>query len=360
MIIEVTDLHLRDLQFLVTRADGRLVDFSQLVTDYTWMDHVNVAGAEVSITAEGLPELVNQIGMEGTTAAVKATVPNVIDGRMEHREIWRGFFEEVVNERTAESVTRQITAYDAGKLLATDEEDYVFRDATLSGIVNRVATDFSIPVGEVETTSTVLGNIVCRGESLWDLFQKGVQRHQDITGETFRILFREGRISMFRMAQTDRWWIFEVGRSIHNLRQTRSIAEMENRIRVYGQIEDELTKPEVEATVESVQSQGIFGLRQKVEYVSTADDREVILDIAQRRINRNSIPEETIEISGWAIPLLRAGEAVEAIDVDMGVSGIYFVESLEVTFNSDSAEGVAQCRRAPVDPGLWMNQLVVA
>lgn len=360
MIIDVTDLQLSSFRFMVTRADGRIVDFSQLVSEFVWSDHVNIAGAEVSITAEGEPRMVNQIGMEGTTAMITAVTPDVLNGRYGRREFWRGFFEEVNDEHSSEAMVKSITAYDAGKLLASDEEDYVFKEATLSQILYRVAADFSIPLGVVVDTTVALGNIVCRGETLWDLFQKGIQRHQDLTGETYRIFFRQGKINMIRQAAAERWWVFEVGRSIQNLRRNRSIADLENRVRIYGNVEDELDKPPVEATIENVGSQGTYGLRQRVEYVSAAEDVDRARELAQIRINRHSIPDETVEVTGWAVPLLRAGEAVQIIDSDLGVSGMFFAESIECTFAADVATSVALCRKTPIDPGLYLDQLVVA
>lgn len=359
MIIEVTDLHLGGIRFLVTRADRKKVNFSQLVTQFSLTDHVNVAGMEVSITAEGPPSLINQIGMEGSTSSISAVVPDVTTGRPALRELWRGFFEEVVDDRGPSMVSRSITAYDPGKLLATHEEDYVFKKATLSGVVRRIVQDMGLPVGSVPSTSRDLGNIVGRGESVWDVIQKAVQRHHDLTGETYRIMFREGRLQMVRQGAPEKWWVFEVGRSLQNFRRTRSIAEMENRVKLYGNVEDDLTKPKIEAVVENRQSQEIYGLRQRVEYVS-AEDRQKVRDVAEQRIELRSIPDETIEVTGWVVPLLRAGDPIRVIDREMGISGKYYVESIDCTWSSDRAESVATCRREPITPGLFMDQLVVA
>lgn len=361
MIIDVSDLQLNGLSFVVTRADGATVDFSQLVTDFVWSDHVNVAGAEVSIEAEGDPSLVNQIGMEGSTSMVLGVFPDLVTGQMGRREMWRGFFEEVVDERRGAAQSRQITGYDIGKMLATDEEDYVLRGETLSQVVRRVCTDFSVPVLSLPETAQGLGNIICRGETLWQgVFQKAIQRHKDLTGEVWRIRFERGGLVLLPQGGLDHWWIFEVGRSLLTTRRTRSIADLENRVRVYGQVSEDLAKPLVEADIQNEQSQGIYGLRQRVEYLASADDRQKVFDLAEQRINKNSIPLETIEITGWAVPLLRAGDQVQVEDSEMGLTGTFFVESVECQWSMDSAFSSATLKRQAIDPGLFLDELVVA
>jgi hypothetical protein len=304
--------------------------------------------------------LVNQIGLEGTTASVRAKLPDVLTGQLQEQEIWRGFFEEVVDERSTGVMRRDITAYDIGKYLATDEEDYVMQNTSLSGMLHRIATDFSIPVGTIPDTATNLGNIVGRGEKLWDIIQKGVQRHKDLTGVVWRPFFRDGRLQLMQQGTAEKWWVFEVGRSLERVRRTRTIADLENRVKVYGQVEDELAKSKVEATAENADSQRIYGLRQRVEYVATPEDRKRVLDVANERVKRNAIPDVTIEIHGPAIPMLRAGETIEAVDAEMGLSGMFFAESLECSWTSSKATTIGTCRRAPIDPGLWMEELVVA
>lgn len=360
MIIELNDLHLGGISFQVTRADGKRVDFSQLVTAFSLGDSVNVAGTEVVITAEGPANLINAIGQEGSTAVVSAPLPDVATGRVVRREMWRGFFEDVSDDRSSRGVVRRITAYDPGKLLATHEEDYVFKGSTLSQVVTRIAKDFEIPVGSVPSTSRALGNIVSRGDNLWSTIQKAVQRHHDLTGETYRVKFEAGKIHLVRQGAQTHWWVFEVGRSLHGLRRSRTIADLENRVKIYGEVKDELSHPKVEAVIENTQSQRVYGLRQRVEYLSEADDRKKVRDLAQQRIDLRSIPDETIEVSGWAVPLLRGGEKIRVIDQELGVTGMFFVENVDCQWTSDGATSVALCRREPITPGLFMDQLVVA
>lgn len=359
-VIDLSDIHLGGIQFRVLRADGGVVDFSNMVSGFTWSDSVNVAGAEVGLEVEGPSELINQIGMEGTTFKVTSPLPEVTTGRVTRREMFRGFFEDVNDDRSSSGVARSITAYDIGKMLATDEEDYVFRGQTLSAIVIRVCTDFSIPIGSVPDTGRSLGDIVNRGGSLWDLFQRAVQKHHNISGETYRILFRDGRLYLERQASNTHWWVFEVGRSAQTFSRRRSIADLENRVKIYGNVTDDLAKAKVEATVENTQSQGIYGLRQRVEYASDADDRKKVREVAEQRIKLRAIPEEKIEVRGFAVPLLRAGERVRLIDPELRVTGLFYVETAECSWYSDSSESVLICRKDPVTPEIFLDDLVVA
>lgn len=361
MIIQLPDLHLSGIDFLVTRRDGNLVDFSQLVTAYTWSDHVNTAAAEAVIEAEGSVANILQIGWEGSTGLVRAPLPDLASGRIAMREMWRGFFEEIDDERTVTGMQRTITAYDIGKLLATHEEDYVLRGETLSGIVRRICSDFSIPMGLITETSKSMGDIICRGESLWEgVLQKAIQRHFDLTGVVMRVRFVEGRLQLVPQGGSDRWWIFEVNRSLQRFRRVRSIADLENRVRIYGQVTEDIAKAKAESNIENTWSQDTYGLRQRVEYLAGAEDRQRVFDMAETRIKRNAIPTDTVEITGWAVPLLRAGEQVQVIDHELKLSQVYYVESAEVQWTNESSYSVATCKREPIDPEVFLDELVVA
>ena len=361
MIISLPDLHLSGIKFYTTRRDGHLVDFSQLVTSYTWTDHVNTAAAEVVIEAEGSVGQILQIGWEGSTGVVQAPLPDLATGRIASREMWRGFYEEVDDDRSVTGMQRTITAYDIGKHLATHEEDYVLRGETLSGIVRRLAADFSIPLGIVTETSRSLGDIICRGDTLWTgVLQKAIQRHFDLTGVVMRIRFVQGRLQLVPQGGQERWWIFEVNRSLQKFRRTRSIADLENRVRIYGQVTEDIAKAKAEADLNNQWSQDTYGLRQRVEYLAGAEDRQRVFDMAQVRLDRNAIPEDTVEITGWAVPLLRAGEQIQVIDHELNLSQVYFVESSEVQWTNESSFSTATCKREPIDPEVFLDEMVVA
>ncbi len=358
--VDVSDIHLRDIQFQVTRADGRVFDFSDVVTEFNWMDHVNTAGAEAGISCVGEVADILKIGGEGSSCVVKAPLVDLDTGTLVVRELWRGTFEDVIDTRSQGQIERTITGYDIAKYLATNEEDYVFKGSTLSKMVTQVLNDFDIPTGTIVPTSVGLGTIISRGRSLWDLFQEIVQRHADLTGEVFYVFAESGRISTRKQGEQSRYWVFEAGESISDVRRSRSVSDMINRIKIYGVFEGEDAKPSVSATKENTAAQTLYGLRQRIEYLGSAEDEAKVLEIAQKTLDRFTVPDESLEITGWLVPNLRAGEQIRFVDAEWGLNRLYFVESIDTTWATHRAETVATVRREAVDPDLILGEVTVA
>lgn len=358
-VVDLTHIHLADIELAVTRQDRRVLDFSELVVAVRYTDHVNVAAAELSVTVRGPVAEVLKIGGEGTTAVVTAPIPDLATGSVVRQELWRGFFEEVVDDRWPGNIERTITAFDLGKLLM-HEEDFVFVNRTLSAIITEVAEGFGIPLGAVPTTTQQLGKIIHRGRRVWDTFQEAVQRHADLTGEVYRVRASRGRLELRLQGEGSRMWEVEFGDSLTNLRRTSSIRELKNRVKIYGVFEGEEEKPSVHATIDRADSQALYGVRQAVEYLPSADDAAKVQSAAERRLDRVSVPDQSIEVTSWLLPALRAGDPLWIKDPETKVDGKYIVESVTVDWSAESASSVALCRREPVDPGLLLDEVTVA
>lgn len=355
--VDVSDIHLRDIRFEVTRADGRVANYSEMVSEFNWSDHVNTAGAEVSISCAGKVADILAIGGEGSSGRITAPLINLDTGLLVRRELWQGTFEEIVDNRAEGQIERYITGYDIAKFLATNEEDFVFTNPTLSSLVASICADFSVPLGTNTATTQTLGQIISRGRSLWELLQDAVQRHADLTGEVFRIYATGGRLNTRLQGDQSRYWVFESGESLMDMRRTRSVRDMINQIKVYGVFEGEADKPAVESVKSNETAKGLYGLRQRVEYIASAEDEARTLTMAQKTLDRFSVPEEIVEITGWLVPSLRAGEQVRFIDTEYGINRLYFVESIDTAWAPHRANTTATLRREAVDPDILLDEV---
>ncbi len=357
--VDVSDIHLRDIQFKVTRADGRVVDFSDLVTGFRWADHVNLAGVEVDLTLAGPVSLMLQIGGEGSSCRITAPLVDLKTGQIKRQEIWQGIFEDVVDLRREGMTERVITAYDILHNFAVSEEDFVFKGLSLSSILKKICRDFDVPKGRIVDSNRNLGQIISRGDTLWDTVQKAVQKHFDATGEVFRVFAEFGKVKMVRQGNQDFVWRFEDEWSLTRVRRSRSLAPVINQVKVYGSFVSDSDKPSVKSTRKNTSSQDKYGLRQRIDYASEDDEQDVI-DIAKATIKRFAAPEETLEITGWLVPNLRAGEQIRYKDTEMKIDRLYYVESMEANWSAEMADSVALCKRSEVDPGIILDEVSVA
>jgi hypothetical protein len=355
--VDVSDIHLRDINFQITRADGRVFDFSDVVTGFSWSDHVNTAGAEASIDCVGSVADILKIGGEGSSAEITAPLVDLDTGKLVRRELWRGTFEDVVDQRREGQIERNITAFDIAKFLAGTEEDYIFTNSSLSNILTRVCNDFSIPKGDIPSTGVSVGQVINRGGTLWDMLQEAVQRHVDLTGEVYYVYAMGGRINLRKQGDQSRYWVFEAGESLQTARRTRSVANLINQVKIYGVFEGETDKPVVVAVKKNDTSQGLYGLRQRIDYVPSAEDEAKVVTVAEKILDRYAAPDETLEITGWLVPNLRAGEKVRYVDTEWGLNRLYYVESIDTQWNLSRAETVATVRREAIDPELILAEV---
>lgn len=357
--VDVSDLHLRDIQFKVTRADGRTVDFSDLVTNFRWVDHVNLAGVEVDLNLAGDVKTMLQIGSEGSSCRIVAPLVELKSGQIKRQELWRGIFEDVVDQRAEGIMERVITAYDILHNFAVSDEDFVFKGLSLSSILKKICRDFSVPIGSIVDSKRNLGQIISRGDTLWDTVQKAQQKHFNATGDVYRIFAEKGKINMVLQGAQDFIWRFEDAWSLSKMRRSRSLTSVINQVKVYGSFVSDSDKPSVKSTRKDTSSQNKYGLRQRIDYAAE-DDEQDIIDIAKATIKRFAAPEETLEITGWLVPNLRAGEQIRYKDTEMGINRLYYVESMEANWSAEQADSIAMCKRSEVDPGIILDEVSVA
>lgn len=362
MIIDVTDIRLEDLRAYVTRADGARVNFSELVTSVTLNDHVNTAAVEVGFELAGEANEVSQIGLEGSSVLLVSPMVDIESGEIRRSEIFRGTITTSTDEDMAGSqdqVSRQFTCHDL-LWYWKSEGDFVFRNQTLSAIFRSICSEYDVPIGDVTDTTERLGTVVGRGSTLWDVMQEALQRHADLTGEVFRVNAQRGRVSLSQQGNQDHWWVFERSRNLREFRRTRSIDEIKNDVKVYGVYEGELDKPKVVSRFGDDRSQELYGTITHVEYLPTTEETDRVNKAAKQILDRHSKPDSQIEISGWVVSNLRAGDQVRLINRNLGVSARYYVETMEVTWRQGDAQTYALCREDPVEPDLILTDVVAS
>ena len=93
-----------------------------------------------------------------------------------------------------------MTGQDPNWFLSSTEEDWVSLNETLSEVVMSMAAEYSIPLGDIVATETPLGQIVGRADPLWEVLAEAVQRHHNLTQDTYRI-FSPRRVAAHEAAR---------------------------------------------------------------------------------------------------------------------------------------------------------------
>ena len=359
----VSSLDLGDLQFQVTEANGTRVDFREFVQGFSVSDNVNTAGSQAQFVLAGPLDQIILIGDEGSSCRVEAQLAHqeglIFQDRTSLSLLWDGLWETITDERQEGSLTRYITGFDLAKTLADSEDDWVFQNKSLSDILRSMASSLELPLGEVSTTTTDLGQIIGRGSSVWSVLQEAVQRHAYLTGNVYRILAVDGKIEMRRQGADYYFWTFDVGGALRTARREKSTSQILNVIRVYSRAEGEGRASLVDE-VYDLSSQRLYGLRQRVLYLGKDATVEEVRRRAQYMLDESRAPSEKFTITGLVVPGLRAGDRVRVIDEEWKIDRLYFVESVESSWAVNDVSCSITLQKEPVEPGINISDEVLA
>ena len=346
---------LSEMRFETLRADGGRVLHNNLVQGWSWSETVTTAGVESQTVLHGALETIAEVGDVGTTARISGPMVDVETGESTTGVLWEGMWETLVDERHETHLTRYYTGFDVAKLLANTTADFVSTNDTLSEVVRNVCDEYGLPVGDIPTTVTPLGQIVIRGRSAWDIILEAVQRHHDLTGDTYRVLADGTSISLRRQGADAIHWTFRVGSNVEAIRRERSVLEVVNRVWIHGRAKGDASASPVIEVVEDLESQRLYGVRQSIEYAGGETSISEAVQTARTRLNDAANPTERLTLTGLTTGGLRAGDRIRAVDEAWGFDRLYYVESVQVNVNSSEARSVLTVHSDPIDPGLVVS-----
>ena len=360
----VSALNLGDLRFNVTEASGTKVDFKDFVQGFSVSDNVNTAGMQAQFVLSGPLDQIVQIGDEGSSCRVEAHLLDNQRGLIFRPDLhisllWDGLWENITDERLEGSLTRYITGFDIAKMLTDTEDDWVFQGKSLSEIVLEIGAELELPLNNIPSTTTKLGQIIGRGSSVWTIFQEAIQRHSYITGNTYRVLAEDGKITMRRQGGDHSFWTFDVGGALRTARREKSTANVINLVRIYGRAEGENRATLVDEVYDA-SSARLYGLKQRVVYLGKDGSVEEVKRRAQYQLEQFRGPEERFTITGLIVPGLRAGDRVRVLDEEWGIDQLYFAESVESVWDPGDVSASLTLQKEPIEPGLDLADEVLA
>ena len=345
-------LRLGEMRFETLGADGSQALHTSLVQGWQWSDNVNTAGVECQTVVHGPISDVARIGDVGSTARVIGPMVDIETGAGATGVLWEGLWETLVDERHETHITRYYTGHDVGKGLASTAADYVANNKTLTEVVTEICNEFGLPIGVIPRTVTPLGQIVIRGRTAWDAIAEAVQRHHDLTGDTYRVRSDGSFISMHRQGADANFWTFRVGANVAAIRRERNLTELVNRIFVHGRVRGDNTAAPVIEVVEDLDSIRLYGPKTAREYMGSETSASEVVETARNRLAQRSKPVERLTITSFAMGGIRAGDRVRAIDEGWGFDRLYYVESIQVNVSASEATSLLTLHSDPIDPGL--------
>jgi len=161
------------LQVLIDHKDGNVWDVTDLISDMSWKTSRigKSSSLELRLIRGGLYQ-------DRSFTCDCGDIIRVKDG---DRGIFYGYIFTIESGQDEEV---KLTAYDQTRYLLTNDT-YVFQDITASQIVQRIADDFHLKVGELEDTGYKIPSMVMDNKKLFDIICNALDRTLIATGQNY-------------------------------------------------------------------------------------------------------------------------------------------------------------------------------
>jgi len=299
---------------------GNLWDVSSLVTDVTWKTSRigSPSSLEFTLVKGGLYE----------SRSFSYSNGDIVRLRFKDIDIFYGYI-FIVDNGKDEAV--KITAYDQIRyLMATDT--YVFSGVTAADIIKRIAEDFGLRLGRIDTPDYVIPRMVEDGQKLIDIIDKALTLTLIHSGDNYVLFDDFGVLSLRLMDDLLVDFVVGDGSLMYNYSFKQSIdQDTYNRIKLVQDNKDSGGRDVyIAQDSANVAKWGMLQLYQKVDDDQNAAQINELLTTLATLKNRET---KTLQIDAIGQPNIRAGCYVSIIIEEFGINQPFVVESCTHSFS---------------------------
>ncbi|TCO69497.1 XkdQ/YqbQ family protein [Marinisporobacter balticus] len=243
-------------------------------------------------------------------------------------EIFRGV---IITEEINGEFSRHYIAFDYAFYLNKSKGIYQFNKVSASNAITQLLNDFSVPIGNITSMSTVVSYIY-HDKVISDIIKDILQQAINETGQKYRLEMRAGKLyiekqtdlviqATFKLA--DNLSTNDITSAISNPTRRRSIEEMKNSIIVVANNKDSMRVAGEEKDDNSVKQYGLLQDVQSIDEKDIAQARSIaqtLLKDLNRIFEDNSI--ETIGNDE-----VRSGRILNIVEPITGMNGQYRIKS---------------------------------
>ncbi len=253
---------------------------------------------------------------------------NAVSFRVNKADLFFGF---VFTKETSSDEIIKVTAYDQLRYLM-NKDFYQYTNKKASELVRKIASDFSLRMGEIEDTGYVIPIRTRDDMTLFDIIYDALDLTLVNSGQLFVLFDDFGKLSLRdvgKMKVPD----LVVGdeRSQDYSFKTDIDSDTYNKIKLVHENEDSGKRERYEAIDSSTMNQwGILQYYEKVTDASNAKHKADTLLKLKNRINKTLQLKDCLGDTG-----VRAGSSVMTLLSDIGVSQYMLVERCKHVFDND-------------------------
>lgn len=294
------------LKLLIKNGSGT-VDVNNLVPTIAWSGDYQQCARTLEFGLLSSPT-------DKSIPVVKCALGNAVSFYQDSIELFEGWV--FSREKSTDSSTIDITAYDRGFYLKKNEASYKFTNTTPEAVTRRVAADFGFAVGNIAITGYRFSRNFL-GEDLYSIIETAYTLASAKTGKKYHILFRGSRLCVVEKTVTSNTLIIEGGSNLMDATMSESVEGMVNQVAIYDK-KDKFVK-----TVKNAEAIKLYGLMQN--YLQQAEGEDTAAKA--RKLLRDNDVQQTITVNCLGNVANVTGGTVVVHEPYTGLYGLFYIDS---------------------------------
>ena len=243
-------------------------------------------------------------------------------------ELFRGMILKQVDK---DDRMMDVTAYDLGRYLANNRDNFSYENKTLSYIFKDICNRFEFPIGECAESSYQLDKMSGLTTTPWDVLTDAMLETFKFTGERYYIYVSDERFNLIKRKDSMINWVVESGSNLLGYTRTRDFSDIKTRVKLLGD------KDSVLLLEKNEELEKIFGIYQEVEKVDKDTASSKYKQIAQNKLKFDGKPDSYIQITAIGITDCITGATLHLSIDELGISEVYYIDEDTHTFEANKS-----------------------
>ncbi|MFS1514551.1 hypothetical protein VQL36_19290 [Chengkuizengella sp. SCS-71B] len=308
-----------DIEVIIDNRDGNVWDISELVSNMKWKTkRIGSAGKlEFTLLNNGIYQ----------SKSFKTDSGDIVEVRAEGKKIFKGYIFKTDRNKDREL---KVLAYDQIRYLMMNDT-YVFSNVTATQIIQQIASDFQLQVGELEDTEHKV-KLVEDNQKLLDIINKALDFTLIATGKNFVLYDDVDQLTLKNIESLAVDISLGNDSLMYDYKHSISIEDSYNQIKVV-QDNKETGRRDVYIIKDSetISEWGLLQFYKKVENMNPAQIEALTEQLAELK-NRE---QKKLKVEAMGDLKIRAGSYVPIFIEELGIGQNFLIDECTHQFEGN-------------------------
>ena len=234
------------------------------------------------------------------------------------KEIFQGLL--MREDIKSSSRTLNLKAYDVCIRFTNNKDSFSYTSQTASQIFRDCCNRLDLAVGEVADTGHVIGELIKKATTHWDVIEDALSQTYKTTGERYYVYADQGKVNLIHRAEQTNMPVIELNTNIVSYDRTRSIEKTRTRLKIVtseGESKNSTVLSELESKI---------GQFQEFESVSEQiTDTEISQRVGAFKYEKGVI-DQSLKIEALGDSSIKSGGCVFVEIPNVSLNRIMYVE----------------------------------